>query len=384
MNNSTKAGVGGFTQGFSNAFFPSLRQNEAENVRRQDQARRQEQAESMNALRDLQTRIAQENQAHAGNRRQAMGLLNSGQLQGDLGQWGRTSEEMQTKYGANPLQYLSPSEIQSQTPKLNLERIEMDGAEGPGIYLYNPDTGAVSARKIGGLVPDNPLAVVENNVGNQIDQRPKVGTPGTGYQRVWDEEKKTWRDEPIPGSKSSDEISQRAKTGGVAGAIAVRELDYVLNALGADPETGEIVREGSVMGPKGRTVFGNSVGGFVAAGTETGDFLRTVQSIKDTIAIGRLLEIKASGAGLGQVPQSQLEALANALGNIDVSSSDKLLAKNLADIRKIYSNVVETSINDANDHTFGTILRGVSENNPQIGKNADDAAEALIKKYRGK
>jgi hypothetical protein len=138
------------------------------------------------------------------------------------------------------------------------------------------------------------------------------------------------------------------------------------------------------MGPKGRTVLGNSAGGFVAAGTETGDFLRTVQSIKDTIAIGRLLEIKASGAGLGQVPQSQLEALANALGNIDVSSSDKLLAKNLADIRKIYSNVVETSINDANDHTFGTILRGVSENNPQIGKNADDAAEALIKKYRGK
>ncbi|SOB60646.1 protein of unknown function [Pseudodesulfovibrio profundus] len=192
----------------------------------------------------------------------------------------------------------------------------------------------------------------------------------------------------LPGGKTESEKTTRARTGGTAAAIAVRELDYVLGSLGIDPESGKRVQGSSVAGPRGRMLADSGVGRYLVAGTGTGDFMGTLQSIKDTIAINRLLEIKASGAGLGQVPQSQLEALARALGNLNPETSDELLTQNLMDVRNLYADVVRRSATDANDKTF-THLMEKTMNKPgaatrRIGTFDPDAeADRLIKEAMG-
>ena len=186
----------------------------------------------------------------------------------------------------------------------------------------------------------------------------------------------------LPGGETDSETKTRARTSGTAGAIAVRELDYILGSLGYDPETGKRVNESSVAGPRGRALADNSVGRVLLAGSDTGDFIGTLQSIKDTIAINRLLEIKASGAGLGQVPQSQLEALARALGNLNQNASDELLARNLMDVKRIYADVVRRSVEDTNDSTFSGLMESTTAP-VRGGADADAAANALIQKYGG-
>lgn len=66
-----------------------------------------------------------------------------------------------------------------------------------------------------------------------------------------------------------------------------------------------------------------------------------IDSIKGNVAVDQLLKIKASGAGLGQVPQQQLNMLASLLGGLDQEMSPAKLDQNLADIEKIYADVIK-------------------------------------------
>ena len=64
-----------------------------------------------------------------------------------------------------------------------------------------------------------------------------------------------------------------------------------------------------------------------------------IRSIKGNIAIDSLLAIKRSGAGLGAIPQAQLEALAGLLGEINVRMHPDDLKYNLARIQKEYEDI---------------------------------------------
>lgn len=172
------------------------------------------------------------------------------------------------------------------------------------------------------------------------------------------------------------EAAARARPAGTAAGIAIREADDMLLALGFDPETGQRTSESQVAGPRARLAARTPAGEFVTAGGPTADFLNNMQSLKDTVAIQRLLEIKEAGAGLGAIPQSQLEALARALGNLNVSSSDEVLARNLRDIRRLYEGVVERSLSDSNDPTFRGLVRDIAA--PPRGGPAVDAGVGAI------
>jgi len=65
-----------------------------------------------------------------------------------------------------------------------------------------------------------------------------------------------------------------------------------------------------------------------------------IESIKGNIGIDQLLKIKASGTGLGQVPQSQLEMLATMLGNLDETQNARVLRENLVRVQEIYEDIV--------------------------------------------
>lgn len=80
--------------------------------------------------------------------------------------------------------------------------------------------------------------------------------------------------------------------------------------------------------------------------SKAGSMKKHVESIKSNIAIDSLLKIKASGAGLGQVPQQQLMLLARLLGELDVNSDPQLLRDNLARVSNIYVGVLRDSKDD--------------------------------------
>ena len=66
-----------------------------------------------------------------------------------------------------------------------------------------------------------------------------------------------------------------------------------------------------------------------------------VKSIQANIGIDKLLDIKRSGAGLGQVPQSQLEMLASVLGQLNTAQDKETVRYNVDRVLYLYSMIVE-------------------------------------------
>jgi hypothetical protein len=71
-----------------------------------------------------------------------------------------------------------------------------------------------------------------------------------------------------------------------------------------------------------------------------------IESVKGNIGIDQLLKIKASGAGLGAIPQAQLEMLAGLLGNLDQAQEPQDLMYNLRRVQEIYMDIVEAEGGD--------------------------------------
>jgi hypothetical protein len=83
-------------------------------------------------------------------------------------------------------------------------------------------------------------------------------------------------------------------------------------------------------------------------GTDAKELRGHIDSVKGNIGIDQLLKIKASGAGLGQVPQTQLEMLATMLGNLDATQNARVLRENLIRVQEIYADIVRKSGGDPN------------------------------------
>lgn len=66
-----------------------------------------------------------------------------------------------------------------------------------------------------------------------------------------------------------------------------------------------------------------------------------IESVKSNIGIDTLLRIKESGAGLGQIPQKQLETLQSVLGGLDQGQDAETLLYNLERVKEIYSDIVQ-------------------------------------------
>lgn len=79
-----------------------------------------------------------------------------------------------------------------------------------------------------------------------------------------------------------------------------------------------------------------------------------IDSIKGNAGVDSLLNIKRSGAGLGQIPQSQMDFLSNLMGNLSQAQSLPQLEETLGRYRNIYSDVYANAKSD-NDKIFGKI-----------------------------
>ena len=78
-------------------------------------------------------------------------------------------------------------------------------------------------------------------------------------------------------------------------------------------------------------------------GTDAYALQQTLESLQANVGIDKLLDIKASGAGLGQVPQSQLKMLASVLGQLDIGQPRETLEFNIQRVKKLYAQIVMAS-----------------------------------------
>lgn len=89
-------------------------------------------------------------------------------------------------------------------------------------------------------------------------------------------------------------------------------------------------------------------------GTPAYDLKELIGSVQSQIGIDTLLDIKRSGAGLGQVPQTQLEMLSSILGNLNQAQSKDQLIFNLRRVKELYNGILDKA-RQSNDRIMSKI-----------------------------
>jgi hypothetical protein len=123
-----------------------------------------------------------------------------------------------------------------------------------------------------------------------------------------------------------------------AAKTVVRDFSEALNLMSSD-----LFQYQNVASASQRALFKNF------PGTTVYEINSLIESAKSNIGIDKLLEIKASGAGLGQVPQSQLETLQSVLGRMDVTRDPVLLRRDIEEAINKYNSVVDRTTNENNE-----------------------------------
>lgn len=100
-------------------------------------------------------------------------------------------------------------------------------------------------------------------------------------------------------------------------------------------------------------------------GTPAANIKARIESIKGNSGVDSLLKIKASGAGLGQIPQSQMDMLSNLIGNLDQAQSLRELQDVLNRYERIYTDVYNNAVSD-NQKIRGKIRQPKPTNNSNI------------------
>jgi hypothetical protein len=137
---------------------------------------------------------------------------------------------------------------------------------------------------------------------------------------------------PIAGGPAAIEAQKAADAAAKGSEVVMTAAQTVFE---------DATRALNVLDKYGKAAAG--IGGLTASipATPAKELDGHIFSMKGNIGIDQLLKIKASGAGLGQIPQAQLEMLGAMLGNLDVKQNPRVLRENINRIQEIYSDIVE-------------------------------------------
>lgn len=191
------------------------------------------------------------------------------------------------------------------------------------------------------------LKAIENSMkmksptGGGLQASP-YGTPPAGYTWVRDPmtgqvkvnpETQAPIAVPIEGTaataKLQGEIEKKetmAESKGVIGGTVIEDAQRAIDLIKANPKL--------TTGPAGAATKDIRFGPAYTTNL-------MIESVRSNIGIDKLLDIKASGAGLGQIPQTQLKTLQSVLGGLEQGQNAETLLYNLDRVIKIYSDIVE-------------------------------------------
>jgi hypothetical protein len=130
----------------------------------------------------------------------------------------------------------------------------------------------------------------------------------------------------IPGGPAEAQKRASNEFTAVAAGTVVEDANRALTIVERSPR---------MATGKGQALFGK------IPETEANALLQQIKSIQGNVGVDSLLKIKQSGAGLGAIPQAQLEMLSSLLGQLDPTMRAEDLKFNLERIRDIYTDIVE-------------------------------------------
>jgi hypothetical protein len=233
---------------------------------------------------------------------------------------------------------LSPGQVRFEGSQPIAMNPEAQDTGGPVITLTNPKTGKEVSVRRDSKAADQLLSkgFVERTTGKTLqDQFAGVGTIPPGYQMAKKDGKIIM--EPIPGGPAARDIAEQerkreaaADVKGKAAQTVFEDTDRALDIV-------------------------DQYGGFATGVAGISDVLPTtpahqlrmhIESVKGNIGVDKLLDIKASGAGLGHIPQAQLEMLSSLLGKLNTKMKADDLKYNLKRIQEIYGDIVEKTGGD--------------------------------------
>jgi hypothetical protein len=165
----------------------------------------------------------------------------------------------------------------------------------------------------------------------------QVGSIPPGYALIKNEDGSMVM-QPIAGGPAAQQVAQEAEK---------KEEGQAVTRTAAQTVFEDTTRALAVLERSPTTATGLGAAALRnVPGTDAKELQGHIDSIKGNIGIDQLLKIKASGAGLGQVPQSQLDMLASMLGNLDVTQNQRVLRENLVRVQEIYADIVKKAGGD--------------------------------------
>jgi hypothetical protein len=158
----------------------------------------------------------------------------------------------------------------------------------------------------------------------------RVGTIPPGFELAEDPQTGALSMRPIPGSPAEREIqeeerklAQAAESQGAVAGFTLRDARIVSENLDRMADN-EIVRLAKAKIPGQPEYRVNTF----------------MDSLRGTVAIEQLLNIKRQGAGLGQVPQAQLDMLSYLMGKLDLGLPKEDLKLIIGDIQTRYREIL--------------------------------------------
>ncbi len=180
---------------------------------------------------------------------------------------------------------------------------------------------------------------------------------------------------PIAGGKAAQQIAQDATAKEVSSQVTMTAAQTVFEDAGRAIE---------VLDSYGNVAGGIGALSAVIPSTPARELRGHIESIKGNIGIDQLLKIKQSGAGLGAIPQAQLEMLAGLLGNLDAAQNPRVLRQNIQRVMDIYADIVRKEGGDpqqlAQERGFLTQTPSSSDQ-PQF--NFGDAVQNELNRRQG-
>lgn len=230
---------------------------------------------------------------------------------------------MQTRTGGgigtyNPRDYTAESWgkfVTTRDPSV-LERYESGRVQDVGDvpYIFDPATKSIIPISRGGrdLTPEDVARNVNVvNLGKRAATEGKSLTP-SGEMKV------------VPGSEAAEQAETKKRSGAKLAGFISRDIRMAEDFL-----------DKSADNPYVRTAKSKFFG------TDEYEFQQQIKSLQATIGIDSLLDIKREGAGLGQVPQTQLDLLSRLLGQLDIARDKDVQKQLLSDIKQNYGEIIE-------------------------------------------
>lgn len=127
----------------------------------------------------------------------------------------------------------------------------------------------------------------------------------------------------IPGSEAAGEQQTKARSSAKTSGFIMRDLGIANDLL-----------EQSADNPYVRTAKSKILG------TPEYELEQQIKSLQGTVGIESLLDIKREGAGLGQVPQTQLDLLSRLLGQLSIGRGKEITKELFDDIGTLYASTL--------------------------------------------